>query len=402
MTALCGIASSALAATDSFSSNPGFSVVSQVAAGVTCEGGWNAAEENVFLSLVGSGDGTVQACALQGAAVPQSGATDPFVFAFDYYLPVAPSGDLAVSAPSVTLASTANWNPLGNYLGSALRFDLFNLGGVFALYLSTSDADLDPLPNFVATGVNIDPGRTYHIQARYLPDTSSLEFEASDADTGEVVKNGTVADFVLLADFDRYFVSAGAYGANIQTSAVIDNVSFEGPEADALAVSIDVMPGRRRSCLPEGSRSEVSVAVLGSSGFAVADVDLESLSLAPFVLADGGKRHDKSRACRVRDLDQDGNPDLLCKFRGRAEAGADPSMTLSLNGVLFDGTEFTGSDTVCTSEARRGRGRGKDHERHDDDHDHKGKKGKKDKKGKKGKDKDDERDHDHDDGDDYR
>lgn len=357
------LASPALAANDwDFSSDPGFGVVQQVAAGVSCAGGWDSAAQALSLSLAGSGDGNVQACALVGGELPLTTAADPFVFSFDYLLPVAPSGELTTSGPSVTLASSAAWDPLGNYLGSALRFDVFNLGTAFGLYLSTSDADLDPLPLFVDSGVALQPGVTYRIQVRYLPDTSTLEFEATDVDSGVVVRSGTIADFTLLAEFDRYFVSATAFGADIDTRTLIDNVSFQGASAGEQAVSVDVLPGRRQSCLVDDAHGMLTVAVLGSADFSVADVDQSSLVLDPFVPRDA----DRGPRCRTRDLDRDGNDDLLCRFRGDAPGADGEMLTLTLSGTLQGGTPFSGSDTVCTSaERRHHHGR---HGGHDRDH----------------------------------
>jgi len=83
------------------------------------------------------------------------------------------------------------------------------------------------------------------------------------------------------------------------------------------------------------------VALLGSEGFDVSEVDLDTLSFGP-----GGAAPTRARGRPARDVNGDGHPDLVSHFRAD-EAGIAPGVTEAcLAGATRDGVPFEGCDGV--------------------------------------------------------
>lgn len=94
-----------------------------------------------------------------------------------------------------------------------------------------------------------------------------------------------------------------------------------------VSVSIDIVPIQTLEC-----RNATPVVIYGAADFVVTDINTETLKYGD---SSGGRP-----TCRVRDINNDGYQDLVCRFvPGTAEA--------RLSGTLTNGTGFRGTDSVC-------------------------------------------------------
>ncbi|MHC4573684.1 MAG: hypothetical protein ACYS76_06080 [Planctomycetota bacterium] len=141
------------------------------------------------------------------------------------------------------------------------------------------------------------------------------------------------------------------------TGAVIDDFNFvplppPGPEF----VAFDVRPGSCPNPLNTTSQGVLPVAVLGTAGFDVADIDVASVMLegvspiryahedvaAPF----------EGQTCACHEVGPDGFMDLTLKFYTQEIVAAIGSVSdgqqvvLTLTGELFDGTPIESGDCV--------------------------------------------------------
>lgn len=119
--------------------------------------------------------------------------------------------------------------------------------------------------------------------------------------------------------------------------------SVERVAGQVLSISTDIKPGSDRNVINPFSRGVMPVAILGSEGFRVADIDVTALAFgpnyAPPVRVVGRHRE---------DINDDGYPDLVVRFQ-TVEAGIEFGDTQAcLSGETLDGTPFIGCDTVRT------------------------------------------------------
>ncbi len=109
-------------------------------------------------------------------------------------------------------------------------------------------------------------------------------------------------------------------------------------------VGIDIKPGSDPNCFNINGQGVVPVSILGSSDFDVSEIDALSLTFDGLAVRVRGKR---GPLCSQEDSNGDGYPDLVCHFEDDAEYWAGGGDTGTVTGVLYDGTEFEGSDSIC-------------------------------------------------------
>ncbi len=117
-----------------------------------------------------------------------------------------------------------------------------------------------------------------------------------------------------------------------------------GPEyAPGIDVDIDIKPGSDLNPINPMSRSVIPVAVLGSDGSDVADVDVTTLAFGPA----GATPALFGRGWRL-DVNRDGFTDLLTFYR-TWQSGIDfVDMEACLSGETLYGTLFDGCDAIET------------------------------------------------------
>ena len=107
---------------------------------------------------------------------------------------------------------------------------------------------------------------------------------------------------------------------------------------DLIEVEIDIKPCKEPNPISLNSRGTVPVAVLTADDFDATDIDPTTVEFAG---ASPPLRWVK------RDVDSDGDKDMLFFFEPRALVALDKDSTeATLTGETYDGVSFTGTDSV--------------------------------------------------------
>ena len=139
----------------------------------------------------------------------------------------------------------------------------------------------------------------------------------------------------------------------------VDDASFV--MEPATTVALDIKPGGCPNPLNPNAGGKLPVAILGSAGVDVTQIDTSSLLLecvAPIEsgIEDVGTPHFDS-ACGCTDAGADGQMDLTLKFNNAdiaALLSGESEQQLRLTGRLLDGTPIEGIDCVTVVPNRRG------------------------------------------------
>ncbi len=165
---------------------------------------------------------------------------------------------------------------------------------------------------------------------------------------------------IAVTDGPADFTPTGSY---INHYGLTTNFSYTltatGLKAAVTEVAILVKPHHRHGSLPVNlvsNHGKVKVAVLGSNTFDVAKIDTSSLSFG----ATGGE--DSIVRCKeeLKDVDKDGNLDLVCRFNVAYTGLTTASTSAVLKGKTKDGEDIQGTGTVKVIASKR---------HHDDDDD---------------------------------
>jgi hypothetical protein len=136
----------------------------------------------------------------------------------------------------------------------------------------------------------------------------------------------------LTGDSARVGADQGTGGLDLAFSPIV-----------VISVDIDVVPGSAVNAVNPMSRGVVPVAILGSEGFDVADVDVTTLGFGPDAAS---LAHRKGH--HPRDVNHDGFEDLLSHFATSDAGIAFGATEACLTGELLDGTPFEGCDSIAT------------------------------------------------------
>ena len=179
----------------------------------------------------------------------------------------------------------------------------------------------------------------------------------SDSFTATIAPNGEPAEpdgnHVELMVSGEGITRIKLDGTTADCGTAIDNFRFLPAVVDVVEVAIDIKPGSDPNCFNVDGNGVIPVAVLGSSDFAVNDVDIDSLSFAGLNVRVRG--NDASQ-CSVEDVSgdftspegaPDGHSDLVCQFIDDPDRWLPDNGTAKLTGELIDGTPFEGTDSIC-------------------------------------------------------
>lgn len=110
-----------------------------------------------------------------------------------------------------------------------------------------------------------------------------------------------------------------------------------------LQVDVRIKPGGLLNSIHPKSRGVVPVAILGSTDFNVADVDVTTLRFGP-----GGAAPAHARGGHLEDVNLDGHMDLVSHYRVRSTGISCGDKSAAVTGETVDGRALEGSDSIHT------------------------------------------------------
>ena len=116
-----------------------------------------------------------------------------------------------------------------------------------------------------------------------------------------------------------------------------------------LSIDIDIRPGSKKNPLNPKGRGVVPVAILGSDGFDVTELDRTTLAFGPAGAPAVRRAH-------IADVNRDDRDDLLAFFKMDASGIALGDTEACVTGELQDGTPIEGCDAIVTLPTRCGAG----------------------------------------------
>jgi hypothetical protein len=113
-------------------------------------------------------------------------------------------------------------------------------------------------------------------------------------------------------------------------------------QSEALTVAIDIKPGSDTNRINPNSHGKIPVAILTTETFDATTVDPRSVRFGP----DGAKAVQKKG--QIKDVNDDGEPDLVLRFRIQATGIQCGETSASLTGKTVAGEPIKGSDAIQT------------------------------------------------------
>lgn len=165
---------------------------------------------------------------------------------------------------------------------------------------------------------------------------------------------------IAVTDAPADFTVSGTYMEPYPYTSNFDyTLVATGLKAAVTEVGVLVKPHHRRGSLPVNlvkNHGKLKVAVLGSDTFDVAKIDTSSLSFG----ATGDENSITRCKEELKDVNKDGNLDLVCRFDVAYTGLTTASTSAVLKGKTKDGEDIQGTGTVKVIASKR---------HHDDDDD---------------------------------
>ena len=183
---------------------------------------------------------------------------------------------------------------------------------------------------------------------------TSVHYLAINAVTGSWVegRGARPCDAALPADCQDVDVAPGVDWSNQPAFDATPVTYFEIDRAQSMvgdAVRVDIKPGSDPNCFNVNGSGVIPVAILGSETFNAGQINLDpnsdnALSFNGLSVRVRGK---KGPLCGLEFANEDDYLDLVCHFEDDVSQWIEGGDRGVVNGELFDGTLFTGSDAIC-------------------------------------------------------
>ena len=265
---------------------------------------------------------------LDGVALSGTFEIDPDVAAG----PTIPNGAIlypgATLAFSTIVAGTPISDPIGfAVVGNDRQFGAGAPGDGIVLGVEPGTPGL-PAEFYNLQGLDIGNHRLVNVRMFWLENETE----------GDFLTNQTLPDWLP------------AYSGRLALD-FIDLTNPTGPvfafydfESVVRIVDIDIKPGGDANCLNIDGHGVIPVAVLGDAHFDVLEVETASLRFAGL---ETRIRGNQGPMCSVDYINDDGHPDLLCKFEDDASNWSLGEGKAELSGALPDGRRFAGEASIC-------------------------------------------------------
>jgi len=151
------------------------------------------------------------------------------------------------------------------------------------------------------------------------------------------------ADGVCLArtDVENSIVENELGRINMMITSAAANVELSYLSVDTVTIiSVDVKPGRSPAPINPQSAAVIPVAVLTTPSFDAATVDPGTVTFGPAETA--------PIRSALRDIDSDGDTDLMLYFRTRSSGIRAGDMEVTLKAKTFSGSDLVGTDAIRT------------------------------------------------------
>jgi hypothetical protein len=112
-------------------------------------------------------------------------------------------------------------------------------------------------------------------------------------------------------------------------------------------VNIDIKPGNEHNPFNPRSKGMILVAIISTNKGDGEAQDFDALQVDPMLVRFGPDEAATARY-RVKDVDHDGDADLLLYFRAQQTGIACGDTESALAGETYDGQAITGTDTIKT------------------------------------------------------
>jgi hypothetical protein len=235
-------------------------------------------------------------------------------------------------------AASGAYEVVGDTDGSGWRFRLEALDASCQV-IDVAEGSSTGIP---ATGDPVTGALVFTAAMQDLVNAAGSDFVAPTTGTNVLdIYHPTATEFWLLGGdltgaLTRVF---GLTSLNPTIERIEGTSSCPAPE-------IDVKPGSDVNSINPMGRGVVSVAILGSEGFDVLDVDTSTLSFGP--RGAGGAAPTHGIGGHPEDVDGDGLTDLVSHYGVQQTGIAFGETEACVKGELLDGRSFEGCDTIRT------------------------------------------------------
>jgi hypothetical protein len=248
---------------------------------------------------------------------------------------------LAMTTPDDNSGEPAN--PISLQLDFDLPTQFFGFSLGFNDRMQVPDSSL--LSDIGSVVLEFSNGRSqvFPLSASRVLCCTESRFDYSDTDDS-IVGNGLVDSATITLDYnyEPFFPGSGFPGDYFELKFMgIDDVTYSTAVIPTPGeVSIDIRPNKEVNVINLKSGDSVHVAILTEVEFYALDVNVETVKFGPNLVA--------ADRYKVKDVDHDGDDDLLLYFNIQETGIACSDASATLTGHLYDESQIIGTDSIVT------------------------------------------------------